>query len=156
LERARERGPSSTKQLSAELFRQLLRHGHRAAERRARGLGARRRQPGQRRVTHGAAIHRDPDASQNRDAERAAAVYAATTRRELDAIIADLPTAIARETTDITATFSGQERKLAGVVLRDLKLRARLGYVELDLTQATFEPGVTTIDVSALMGYGQI
>jgi hypothetical protein len=35
-------------------------------------------------------------------------------------------------------------------------LRARLGYVELDLTQATFEPGVTTIDVSALMGYGQI
>jgi predicted membrane protein len=84
------------------------------------------------------------------------AVYAATTRRELDAIIADLPTAIARETTDITATFSGQERKLAGVVLRDLKLRARLGYVELDLTQATFEPGVTTIDVSALMGYVQI
>ena len=54
------------------------------------------------------------------------------------------------------ATFSGQERKLAGVVPRNLKLRVRLGYVELDLTQATFGPGVTTIDVGAFMGYVQI
>lgn len=84
------------------------------------------------------------------------AVYAATTKPELDAIIADLPAAIAHETTEIAATFSGQERKLAGVVPRGLKLRARLGYVELDLTQATFEPGVTTIDVGAFMGYVQI
>jgi predicted membrane protein len=28
--------------------------------------------------------------------------------------------------------------------------------VELDLTEATFEPGVTTIDVRAFMGYVQI
>jgi len=84
------------------------------------------------------------------------AVYAATTSRELDAIIADLPALGAHETSDVTATFSGQERKLAGVVPRGLKLRARLGYVELDLTQATFEPGVTTIDARAFMGYVQI
>jgi len=84
------------------------------------------------------------------------AVYAAQTSRELDAIVADLPSAVARDTTDVTAVFSGQERKLAGVVPRELRLRARLGYVELDLREATFEPGVTTIDVRAFMGYVQI
>jgi len=85
------------------------------------------------------------------------AVYAATTLRELDAIIADLPAlGGAHETTDVSATFSGQERKLAGVLPRNFQLRARLGYVELDLTQARFEPGVTTIDVRAFMGYVQI
>jgi len=84
------------------------------------------------------------------------AVYAAQTSRELDAIVADLPTTGAHETTDVTALFSGQERKLAGVVPPGLKLRARLGYVELDLSEATFEPGVTTIDVRAFMGYVQI
>ncbi len=69
---------------------------------------------------------------------RLESVYAATTTRELDALLAD------------------QERKLAGPVPHGLRLRARLGYVELDLTQATFEPGVTTIDVGAFMGYVQI
>jgi len=87
---------------------------------------------------------------------RCQAVYAAQTSRELDAIVADLPTAVAHEATDVTAVFSGQERKLAGVVPRELRLRARLGYVELDLREATFEPGVTTIDVRAFMGYVQI
>lgn len=89
--------------------------------------------------------------------------YAATTGRELDAIVADLPAlpmdalpARPGETTDIVALFSGQERTLEGVVPRDLDLRARLGYVELDLTRATFAPGVTTIDVRAFMGYVQI
>lgn len=87
---------------------------------------------------------------------RLQAVYAATTTRELDALVADLHPVGGGQTTDIAATFSGQERKLAGPVPRDLKLRARLGYVELDLTQATFKPGVTTIDVRAFMGYVQI
>lgn len=85
------------------------------------------------------------------------AVYAATTLRELDAIIADLPTLGGTHPSNhVTATFSGQERKLAGVVPRNLVLRARLGYVELDLTEARFEPGVTTIDVGVFMGYVQI
>jgi hypothetical protein len=93
-------------------------------------------------------------------------VYAATTSRELDAIIADLPASSATETrsvgtgqaagSEITALFSGQERKLVAVVPRALRGRARLGYVELDLTRATFEPGLTTIDVRAFMGYVQI
>jgi hypothetical protein len=93
-------------------------------------------------------------------------VYAATTRRELDAVIADLPTPPVTETVParpgraagsrITALLSGQERKVLAVVPRALELRARLGYVELDLTQATFEPGVTSIDVRAFAGYVQI
>jgi hypothetical protein len=94
-------------------------------------------------------------------------VYAATTLAELQAVVADLPAVIASGTAravraqeppghQISALFSGQERRIAGVVPRDLRVRARLGYVELDLTQATFEPGVTTIDVRSLMGYVQI
>jgi hypothetical protein len=87
---------------------------------------------------------------------RLAAVHAATTRRELDAIIADLPPLGGDDTVNVIATLSGQERKVAGVVPRELRVRARLGYVELDLTQARFEPGVTTIDVRSFAGYVQI
>lgn len=93
-------------------------------------------------------------------------VYAATSLHDLDAIIADLPPSPASETpplgagqttdANIAALFSGQDRQLAGVVPRELTLRARLGYVELDLTQATFEPGLTTIHVRTFMGYVQI
>ncbi|HEY3221021.1 MAG TPA: DUF1707 domain-containing protein [Gemmatimonadales bacterium] len=93
-------------------------------------------------------------------------VYAATALSQLDAIVADLPALPGSETravraapapdTHITAVFSGQERSLTGVVPRELKLRARLGYVELDLRQATFEPGVTVIDARAFLGFVQI
>lgn len=93
-------------------------------------------------------------------------VYAATASHELEAIVADLPAYPAAATaalrsglatgSRISALLSGQERKVAGVVPRELELRARLGYVELDLTQAAFEPGVTTIDVRSFMGYVQI
>ena len=82
------------------------------------------------------------------------AVYDAKSLRELDVIIADLP-ALEHESTDIRATFSGQERKMA-VVPRHVTVRARLGYVELDLTQARFERGVTTIDVGVFSGYVEI
>jgi hypothetical protein len=58
--------------------------------------------------------------------------------------------------TRILGLLSGQERKLEGVVPREMTLRARLGYVELDLTKAQFQPGVTTIDVDAMLGYVQI
>ncbi len=88
---------------------------------------------------------------------RLEAVHAATTRRELEAIIADLPPlGLAGEATNVFATLSGQERKLTGVVPRDLRVRARFGYVELDLTEASFEPGVTTIDVRSFAGYVEI
>lgn len=87
-------------------------------------------------------------------------VYAARTTRDLDAIVADLPSpsqALAPRTdTHISALFSGQERKLAGVVPRHLKLDALMGYVELDLRDATFAPGVSTINVNSFMGYAEI
>ena len=91
-------------------------------------------------------------------------VYAATTSGELDAIVSDLPAVPAAQAPSvpaavaptITALFSGQERKIASLVPREVRIRARLGYVELDLTRARFGPGVTTIDVRAFMGYVQI
>jgi Domain of unknown function (DUF1707)/Cell wall-active antibiotics response 4TMS YvqF len=88
---------------------------------------------------------------------RLEAVHAATTRRDLEAIIADLPPlGLAGEPANVLATLAGQERKLTGVVPRDLRVRARFGYVELDLTEASFEPGVTTIDVRSFAGYVEI
>lgn len=89
---------------------------------------------------------------------RLKAVYAARTTSELDAIVSDLPSLALtpRADTNIRAILSGQERKLAGVVPRELKLKSRLGYVELDLRDATFAPGITTIDVRTFMGYVEI
>jgi hypothetical protein len=91
-------------------------------------------------------------------------VYAATSSGELEAVIADLPPVSEAAAppvpkaaaSRISALFSGQESKLTGVVPRQMELRARLGYVELDLTRASFAPGLTTIDVRAFMGYVQI
>jgi len=80
--------------------------------------------------------------------------YSAKSVRELEAITADLASQV--PSGQITAFFSGQERKLAGALPRDLTIRSRLGYVELDLTAATFKTGVTTIDANAFMGYVQI
>jgi hypothetical protein len=83
--------------------------------------------------------------------------YAARTVSDLENIVVDLPSpAVTRTDTTIKATLSGQERKLAGVVPPELTLKARMGYVELDLRDATFPPGVTTIDVRSFMGYVEI
>jgi len=94
-------------------------------------------------------------------------VYHAQSGAELEAIVADLPsrapargdaaTPVATGTPRrIAALLSGQEQRMMGVVPRELEVRARLGYVELNLTKATFEPGETVIDVRAFMGYVQI
>ena len=94
-------------------------------------------------------------------------VYHASTAGELEAVTADLaaPTPAPRAAKDlaldetprrIAALFAGHEERLTGVVPRELQLRGRLGYVELDLTHATFEPGLTEIDVRAFMGYVQV
>ncbi len=95
---------------------------------------------------------------------RLARVYDAKTAAELASIAADLPAiapdpaAIATKPAGrrIAALFSAQEQQLTGVVPRRLEICGRLGYVELDLTRATFEPGLTEIDVRAFMGYVQI
>jgi hypothetical protein len=102
-------------------------------------------------------------------------VYAARTMEELEAIAS--PFAVAREAAPepgtavaaasavggalarrqrISAFLSGQGQRITGVVPAELQIRSRLGYVELDLRDATFQPGVTVIDVRALMGYVEI
>ncbi len=91
-------------------------------------------------------------------------VYRAASTDELQAIVADLPSSLPATTAPqslepagrISALLSGQEQRITGVVPRQLEVRGRLGYVELDLTQATFEQGVTRIDVRAFMGYVQV
>ena len=102
--------------------------------------------------------------------DRLERVYAATTGPELEAILADLPgnvpavagasvPALPEEDVAVRRVFallSGQQQKLTGTVPSRLLVRSHLGYVELDLTRATFARGVTTIDVRALMGYVQV
>jgi len=91
-------------------------------------------------------------------------VYRAASGAELEAIVADLPASgadgapvaaeAARER--VAALLAAVERQWTGVVPRRLDVRGRLGYVELDLSGATFEPGVTVIDARAFMGYVQL
>jgi len=94
-------------------------------------------------------------------------VYHATSAPQLAAVISDLPSpdtgaggpslpAVAGEPRRIMALFSGQEQRMTGTVPRQLEVRSRFGYVELDLTRATFEAGMTEIDARAFMGYVQI
>lgn len=94
--------------------------------------------------------------------------YRAATPAELDAVLVGLPalpepaTAAAAAVEPprlarIRALFSGQERRSAAwAVPRRLEVSVRAGYVELDLTRATFAPGLTEIDVSVFMGYTEI
>jgi len=93
-------------------------------------------------------------------------VYEATTVAQLDAVLADLPTPAslpaqaaagpAIRPMKVSATMSGQERRMVGRMPRELRVVSRVGYVEIDLTEAMFEPGETTIRINAFMGYVQI
>ncbi len=85
-------------------------------------------------------------------------VYQATTAAELQALVADLPATVEAPPAAqrVVALFSGQEQRLTGPIPRRLELRARCGYVELDLTRGTLQPGVTDIDVHSFAGYVEI
>ena len=83
--------------------------------------------------------------------------HAARTIPDLENIVADLPALVApRADLRISATLSGQERKLTGIAPREITVRSRMGYVEVDLRDARFAPGVTTIAVRSFMGYVEI
>jgi hypothetical protein len=88
---------------------------------------------------------------------RAAAAYAARTPDELAVLTADLANAA------VPAARASLPSMNVGVVLgsivremhavpRALEVRTVLGNVELDLTHATFAPGVTEISLHAFMG----
>jgi len=88
---------------------------------------------------------------------RAAAAYAARAPDELAALTADLGDV------ELPATRASLPSMNVGVVLgsvvremhavpRQLDVRTVLGNIELDLTQASFAPGVTEISLHAFMG----
>ncbi len=88
---------------------------------------------------------------------RAAAAYAARSQADLAALTADLGDA------PVPATRASLPSMNIGVVLgnivrdmhavpRRLEVRTVLGNIELDLTRATFAPGVTEISLRAFMG----
>ncbi len=84
-------------------------------------------------------------------------VYLAATAAELRSVLADLPAQVPAEVPkQVRAVLSGQEQKLTGVLPHLLELKARLGYVELDLTRAELQEGVTRIHVDVVAGYAEI
>ncbi len=88
---------------------------------------------------------------------RAAAAYAARNLDELAVLTADLP---AGEVPTARASLpAGNVGVVLGSIVRDmhavprvLDVRTVLGNVELDLTHASFAPGVTEISLHAFMG----
>lgn len=87
-------------------------------------------------------------------------VYVAVTPEELQAVLADLPAepelGADLPAKRVRAVFSGQEQRLSGVLPRHIQLKARFGYIELDLTDATVQEGVSEIDVGVFCGYAEI
>ncbi len=108
--------------------------------------------------------------------ERLDRAYRATTLAELEALTANLPVARTAETRAaataaakhasktslapaprrIKAVLSGHEAVVAGPVPRRMSVKSVMGYVELDMRRADFEPGVTVVDVRSVMGYVRI
>ena len=66
------------------------------------------------------------------------------------------PSAIIPERGLVVAVFAGNARKGSWLVPRLLKVFAMFGGAEIDLREARFAPGVTTIDVAAFFGGVQI
>jgi hypothetical protein len=96
--------------------------------------------------------------------------YAARSMPELAAIVADLPAIViesnetsaaraaapASAATKLVAVFSNQERRGAMLVPRRLKVVSVFANVELDLSDATFESGLTEIEVNSVFGNVEI
>ncbi len=86
--------------------------------------------------------------------------FLATTVAELQGVLVGMPSdpEAVPETAgmSVTALLSGEEQRPTGALPRRLRLEARLGYVQLDLTRARFQEGVTEIHVDALAGYVEI
>jgi len=97
---------------------------------------------------------------------RVARVYRAASLAELHEVLADLEperrhapgTSLAAtdEPERVVAVFSGREDRITGAMPRTFQVRARLGYVELDLTDAQFADGVSDLDIRAFAGYVQL
>jgi len=101
--------------------------------------------------------------------ERLSLVYGAPTLAQLHGLVSDLPPLDRRKLDSgnspmlapaamvpnrgvVIAIMGGAERTGSWLVPRELKVWAILGGAQLDLRDAKFAPGVTEIDVTALMG----
>jgi hypothetical protein len=101
--------------------------------------------------------------------ERLSLVYGAPTAAQLHGLVADLPpldrhkldsgnmpmiapSALVPGRGVVIALLGGAERTGSWLVPRELKVWAILGGAKIDLRDAKFGPGVTEIDVTALMG----
>ena len=86
---------------------------------------------------------------------RTTAVFAATSADELHALVADVapPASLATvpDHARISAMFSSNEQQSAMAVARYLEIVAFLGNAELDLRDASFVDGVTTIEIRATL-----
>ncbi len=92
---------------------------------------------------------------------RVAVAYQARTVGDLDMLVADLapaPTVSATVPTHgrIVTILSNNERNGAMPVPRHFDIVSVLGNVELDMSDATFAPGVTEIEISAVFGNVEI
>lgn len=91
---------------------------------------------------------------------RTTAVFAATSADELHALVADVGTtalpAIVPDHWRVSAIFSSNEQQSAMAVARYLEIVAIFGNAELDLRDAIFVDGVTTIEIRATLGNVEI
>lgn len=91
---------------------------------------------------------------------RTTAVFAATSADELHALVADVapPASLATvpDHVRINAIFSSNEQQSAMAVARYLEIVAFLGNAELDLRDASFVDGVTTIEIRATLANVEI
>jgi hypothetical protein len=119
------------------------------------------------RVAHTLCLHFASDhLSMDALEERLEGAYRATTRAELERLVADLPALVEPETTPaagplprhgrLWAILAGTARRGVWLVPRRLKVVTVLGSAEIDLREATFAQGVTEIDVTAVLGSVEI
>jgi len=91
---------------------------------------------------------------------RTTAVFAATSADELHALVADVASPASPATVPdhvrINAIFSSNEQQSAMAVARYLEIVALLGNAELDLRDASFVDGVTTIEIRATLANVEI
>lgn len=96
---------------------------------------------------------------------RLAAIYRATTNRQLEALIGDLPgegphggppDARTLLSPLVDTLFGNVERRGPAVVPARLQVRATFGNIELDLREAHFGTGVTEIEIRAVFGNVEI
>ncbi len=97
---------------------------------------------------------------------RTTAAYRAKSSNELEHLLADLPVprasggdpvvAFQPIAPRIAAVFANVERGGVVIVPARLEIRALFGNVELDLSEARFEPGVTEISIRSMFGNVEI